>query len=116
MICKNYYHGIGIVCTNYSYYHQKNAIQKLWFYHNKNTKNEYISTLFSSYRVAASFITLKFLGQNTETEKFGKSRVLQKCLLMHLTLIITIIMIIIIIIIIIIHNTTLGSRLHHFPL
>ena len=44
--------------------------------------------MVSSYRVAASLITSKFLEHNTENEKFEKSRVLQKCLLMHITLII----------------------------
>ena len=64
--------------------------------------------LVSSYSVPASFITSKFSEHNTENEEFEKSRVLQKCLLSHITLtiaimiVITIIMIIIIIIIIII--------------
>ena len=55
-----------------------------------NIKNGCISTLVSSYRVAASFITSKFLEHDTENEKFEKSRVLQKCPLMHITLIIII--------------------------
>ena len=44
-----------------------------------------------SYREAASFITSKFLEHNTENEEFEKSRVLQKCPLTHITLIIIII-------------------------
>ena len=62
-----------------------------------NIKNGCISTLVSSYRVAASFITSKFLEHNTENEKFEKSRVLQKYPLMHITLIIMIIIIVMII-------------------
>ena len=57
-----------------------------------NIKNGCISTSVSSYRVAASFITSKFSEHNTENEEFEKSRVLQKCPLMHITLIIIIIM------------------------
>ena len=56
-----------------------------------NIKNGCISTLVSPYRVAASFTTSKFLEYNTENEEFGKIRVLQKCLLMRITLIITVI-------------------------
>ena len=56
-----------------------------------NIKNGCISTLVSSYRVAASFITSKFLEHNTENEEFGKIRVLEKCPLTHITLMITII-------------------------
>ena len=52
-------------------------------------KNRCISTLASLYRVAASFITSKFLEHNTENEEFEKSRVLLKCPLTHITLIIT---------------------------
>ena len=84
MVCTNYYH-IRIVCTNYCYYHQKMSLKNFGLF---NIKNECISTLVSSYRVAASFITSKFLEHNTENEKFEKSRVLQKCPLMHITLII----------------------------
>ena len=43
-----------------------------------NIENGCISTLVWSYRVAASFITSKFLEHNTENEKFEKSRVLSK--------------------------------------
>ena len=38
------------------------------------------------------FITSKFLEHNTENEKFEKSRVSQKCPLMHITLIIIVLM------------------------
>ena len=58
-----------------------------------NIENEFISTLFSSYRIAASFITSKFLEHNTENEEFEKSRLLQKCPLTHITLIMIMIMI-----------------------
>ena len=57
-----------------------------------NIKNGCISTLVSSRRVEASFITSKFSEHNTENEEFEKSRVLQKCPLMHITLIIIIMM------------------------
>ena len=67
-----------------------------------NSKNGCISTLVSSYRVAAGFITSKFPEHNTENEEFEKSCVLQKCPLTHITLIIAIIIILIIIIITII--------------
>ena len=67
-----------------------------------NIKNGSISTLVSSYRVVESFITSKFLEHNTENEEFEKSRVLQKCPLLHITIIIIVIIIMIIIIIIII--------------
>ena len=62
-----------------------------------NIKNECISTLVSSYSVAASFITSSFFEDNTENEEFEKRRVLQKCPLMHIILIIIIITIIIIV-------------------
>ena len=52
-----------------------------------NIKNGCISTLVSSYRVAVSFIASKFLERNREIEEFEKSRVLQKCPLTHITLI-----------------------------
>ena len=58
--------------------------------------------MVSSYRVAASFITSKFPEHNTENEEFEKSRVLHKCPLTHITLIIIIVIIIITIIVIII--------------
>ena len=59
--------------------------------------------LVSSYHVAVSFITSKFSEHNTENEEFEKSRVLQKCPLTHITLImITMIIMIMIIIIAII--------------
>ena len=63
-----------------------------------NIKNGCIPTLVSSYRVAASFITSKFPEHNTENEEFEKSRVLQKCPLTQITLIIITIIIIIIVI------------------
>ena len=49
-----------------------------------NIKNGCILTLISSYRVAASFITSKFLEHDTENEEFEKSRVLQKCPFTHI--------------------------------
>ena len=67
-----------------------------------NIKNECISTLVSSYREAASFTTSKFLEYNTENEEFEKSKVMQKCPLTHIIMILIMIIILIIIIIIII--------------
>ena len=55
-----------------------------------NIKNECISTFVSSCRVAESFITSKLLEHMTENEEFKKSHVLQKCPLLHITLLITI--------------------------
>ena len=56
-----------------------------------NIKNRCLSTLVSSYRVVASLINSKHLEHNTENEEFEKSRVLQKCPLTHITIIIVII-------------------------
>ena len=67
-----------------------------------NIKNECISTLVSSYREAASFTTSKFLEYNTENEEFEKSKVMQKCPLKHIIMILIMIIILIIIIKIII--------------
>ena len=67
-----------------------------------NIKNECISTLVSSYREAASFTTSKFLEYNTENEEFEKSKVMQKCPLTHIIMILIMIIILIIIIKIII--------------
>ena len=47
-----------------------------------------IWTLVSSYREAASLITSKILEHNTENEEFEKSKVMQKCLLTHVIVII----------------------------
>ena len=79
---------------------KKNEIEKLSFFYIK-IKNGCISTLVSSYHVAASFITSKFLGHNIQNEEVEKSRVLQNCRLTHITLIIITIITVIIIIIII---------------
>ena len=49
-----------------------------------------IWTLVSLYREAASFITSKILEHNTENEEFEKSKVMQKCLLTHVIVIIII--------------------------
>ena len=54
-----------------------------------NVKNGCILTLVSSYRVAVSFITSKCLEDNTENEELEKGRVLQKCSLTHIMIIIT---------------------------
>ena len=67
-----------------------------------NIKNECISTLVSSYREAASFTTSKFSEYNTENEEFEKSKVMQKCPLTHIIMILIMIIILIIIIKIII--------------
>ena len=64
-----------------------------------NIKNECISTLVSSYREAASFTTSKFSEYNTENEEFEKSKVMQKCPLTHIIMILIMIIILIIIII-----------------
>ena len=58
-----------------------------------NIKNGCISRLVPLSRVAASFITSKFLEHNTENEEFEKSRVLQKCPLTHITPIIIVIIV-----------------------
>ena len=96
---------------------KRNAIEKLSFFYIK-IKNGCISTLVSSYHVAASFITSKFLGHNIQNEEVEKSRVLQNCRLTHITLIIITIIIVIIIIIIIIKNNNnniqIGKRQLHF--
>ena len=62
-----------------------------------NIKNECISTLVSSYREAASFTTSKFSEYNTENEEFEKSKVMQKCPLTHIIMILIMIIILIII-------------------
>ena len=49
-----------------------------------------IWTLVSSYREAASFITSKILEHKTENEEFEKSKVMQKCPLTHVIVIIII--------------------------
>ena len=64
-----------------------------------NIKNECISTLVSSYREAASFTTSKFSEYNTENEEFEKSKVMQKCPLTHIIMILIMIIILITIII-----------------
>ena len=87
-----------IVCKNSLYklflLSPKKIPLKIFGFSIFNIKNGCISTLVSSYRVAASFMTSKFLEHNAENEKFEKSRVLQKCPLMHITLIIIIVIIV----------------------
>ena len=63
-----------------------------------NIKNGCVSTMASSYHVAASFITSKFLKHNTENEELEKSCVLQKSPLTYIIIIMKIITIIVIII------------------
>ena len=93
---------------------KRNAIEKLSFFYIK-IKNGCISTLVSSYHVAASFITSKFLGHNIQNEEVEKSRVLQNCRLTHITLIIITIIIVVIIIIIKNNNNNIqiGKRQLH---
>ena len=67
----------------------KKMLFKIFGFSIFNIKNRCILMFVSSYRVAASLITSKFLEYNTENEEFEKSRVLLKCLLTHITLIIT---------------------------
>ena len=101
----NWFTQVIIVCKNSLYklflLSPKKMPLKIFGFSIFNMKNGYISTLVSSYGVAASFITSKLPEHNTENKEFAKSLVLQKCPLTHITLIIIIIMIIIIIIIII---------------
>ena len=94
---------------------KKNEIEKLSFFYIK-IKNGCISTLVSSYHVAASFITSKFLGHNIQNEEVEKSRVLQNCRLTHITLIIITIIIVVIIIIIKNNNNNIqiAKRQLHF--
>ena len=91
----NWFTCVIIVCKNSLYklflLSPKKMPLKIFGFSIFNIKNGCMSTLVSSYRVAASLITSKFLEHNTENEKFEKSRVLQKCPLMHITLIIVII-------------------------
>ena len=61
-----------------------------------NIKNGCVSTMASSYHVAASFIASKFLEHNTENEKLEKSCVLQKCPLTYIIIMKIIIIVIII--------------------
>ena len=95
-----------IVCKNSLYklflLSPKKMPLKIFGFSIINIKKGCISTLVSSYREVASFITSKFSEHNTENEKFEKSRVFQKCPLTHITLIIIMLIIKIIVIIMIV--------------
>ena len=95
----NWFFNMIIVCKNsldkLFLLSPKKMLFKIFGFSIFNIKNRCISMFVSSYRVAASLITSKFLEYNTENEEFEKSRVFLKCLLTHITLIITITIIIV---------------------